>query len=398
MKKEDYKKLTIEKAHALLNEKKTSAVELVELSLSVIQEKEENIHAFRELYDDAIDNARASDEFWMSKDTQRGILDGIPSALKDNLLYYGKKVEAGSHILEGYVAPYTGTVVQDLLDKGALFMGRTIMDEFAMGSSTETCAFGPSKNPYDTARVPGGSSGGSAVAVASGEVIYSLGSDTGGSVRQPAAFCGIVGLKPTYGALSRFGLFSLGSSLDQIGYFTKTVADTKILHNELSRPDENDLTTISNELRICKTSDSLLKKIGVPRSFVNSDGINEEVKERFNASLKKYEEAGYEIIDIEIPHIEKCIALYYIIMTAEASSNLGRFDGIRYGLSSPAGNLLETYENSRMNGFGDEVKRRILLGTYVLSAGYKDAYYYQAKKLQAYIKKEIAQEIGRAHV
>jgi aspartyl-tRNA(Asn)/glutamyl-tRNA(Gln) amidotransferase subunit A len=261
------------------------------------------------------------------------------------------------------------------------------MDEFAMGSSTETSAYGNTKNPLDTSRVPGGSSGGSVAAVAMGGALVSLGSDTGGSIRQPASFCGLVGLKPTYGVVSRFGIISMGSSLDQVGPFGKTVRDTEILFNAINAYDEKDSTSIKIEDRL--PSVVLKKKIGVPRSFLGGDGTDPEIMKNFEESCKKLEDAGYEIIDVSLPLIKYSLAVYYIISPAEVSSNLARYDGIRYGLHEDGKNLYEVYTKSRGKGFGKEVRRRILLGTYILSHGYYDAYYNTAIKVRDAIKEEL---------
>jgi aspartyl-tRNA(Asn)/glutamyl-tRNA(Gln) amidotransferase subunit A len=261
------------------------------------------------------------------------------------------------------------------------------MDEFAMGSSTETSAYGNTKNPIDTTRVPGGSSGGSVAALAMDGALVSLGSDTGGSIRQPAAFCGLVGLKPTYGAVSRYGIISMGSSLDQVGTFGKNVSDAEILFNAINGYDEKDSTSVKKEERL--PSSPLKKKIGVPRSFLSGDGIESDILKNFEENCKRLEKAGYEIVDISLPLIKYSLAVYYIISPAEVSSNLARYDGIRYGLHEEADKLYEVYTKSRGKGFGKEVRRRILLGTYILSHGYYDAYYNTAIKVRHAIKEEL---------
>jgi aspartyl-tRNA(Asn)/glutamyl-tRNA(Gln) amidotransferase subunit A len=311
---------------------------------------------------------------------------GVPIALKDNILRNGSHVTAGSKILEGYTATYDATVVTKLKDAGAVFLGRANCDEFAMGSSTEKSAWGTTKNPHDIQRVPGGSSGGSAAAVAMHGAVAALGSDTGGSIRQPAAFCGVVGLKPTYGSVSRNGLIAMGSSLDVIGPFTKTVADAEILFNTIRGHDLLDSTTVPDALQpVFQEKKSYT--IGVPRVFVEK-GLDPDVKENFEATLKKLEAQGHTLVDVELPTIGYSLATYYVLMPAEASTNLARFDGVRFGLHVSGQNRIDDYKKTRGAGFGPEVRRRILLGAYVLSAGYYDAYY--SKAMQA--RKKITDE------
>ncbi|HWB33703.1 MAG TPA: Asp-tRNA(Asn)/Glu-tRNA(Gln) amidotransferase subunit GatA, partial [Candidatus Paceibacterota bacterium] len=292
-------------------------------------------------------------------------------------------------ILEGYVASYDATVIKKLKDMGAVFLGRTNMDEFAMGGSTENSGFGPTRNPSDAARVAGGSSGGSAAAVAAHMALGALGSDTGGSIREPASFTGVVGMKPTYGAVSRSGLMALGSSLDQIGPFAKTAADAELMYDAIRGRDALDSTSI--ELSIYATQ-TRKKKIGVPRHLL-AQGVDADVLEKFEAGLQKLREQGYEVVDIELPSAALALAVYYIIMPAEASTNLARFDGIRYGLSRKGDSLWEDYATTRGEGFGPEVRRRIMLGTYVLSAGYYDAYYGKATAARAQLAREVAQAL-----
>ena len=314
-------------------------------------------------------------------------MTGIPVALKDNMLFEGHIASASSKILENYKATYDSFVVKQLKDEGAVFLGRTNMDEFAMGSSTETSAYGNTLNPIDITRVPGGSSGGSVAALAMDGALVALGSDTGGSIRQPAAFCGLVGLKPTYGAVSRFGIISMGSSLDQVGPLGKTVEDTEILFNAINGYDDKDSTSTKKEERVQPSP--LKKKIGIPRSFLSGEGIDPEITKNFEENCKKLETAGYEMVDISLPLIKYSLAVYYIISPAEVSSNLARYDGIRYGLHADADRLYEVYTKSRGKGFGKEVRRRILLGTYILSHGYYDAYYNTAIKVRNAIKEEL---------
>ncbi len=291
------------------------------------------------------------------------------------------------------MAPYSSTAAERLQAAGAVLIGRTNMDEFAMGSSTEHSAYQVTKNPHDLDRVPGGSSGGSAAAVAGGLVPAALGSDTGGSVRQPASFCGVVGLKPTYGAVSRYGLIAMGSSLDQIGPLTKSVADAERLHSVISGLDKRDSTTYGEDAY--EVSDDEPKTIGVPRSFIAMDGLDPAVRDNFEQSLDKLESAGYEIVDIDLPALKEALAMYYIIMPAEVSSNLARYDGVSYGLRTDDDDLFRQYVHTRRDGFGPEVKRRLLLGTYVLSAGYYDAYYRTAVRARQVLEKALADIFSR---
>jgi aspartyl-tRNA(Asn)/glutamyl-tRNA(Gln) amidotransferase subunit A len=311
------------------------------------------------------------------------LLTGIPIFSKDNILVSGQYAGASSKILEGYTATYNATVIHKLQSVGAILLGHTNMDEFAMGSSTENSAYGVTKNPIDQTRVPGGSSGGSAAAIAAHLAPISLGTDTGGSIRQPAAFCGVVGLKPTYGAVSRYGAIAMGSSLDQIGPFAKTVADAEIVFDVISGIDPHDATTIEVSKRVCALGD---KKIGVPYSFIRRDGVSADVLDNFEKTVSLLQNAGYEIIDISMPYIHYALSVYYILMPAEVSSNLARFDGVRYGLSVPGKTSADTFAKSRVTGFGPEVRRRILLGTYILSHGYYDAYYNKANLVREKIK------------
>jgi len=321
-----------------------------------------------------------------------GDLAGVPCAIKDNMLIEGEIATAGSKILENYVSAYNATAVKRLKEAGVSFLGKTNMDEFAMGSSTENSAFGMVKNPLDISRVPGGSSGGSAAAVAADLCVFALGSDTGGSIRQPAAFCGVVGLKPTYGRVSRHGLIAMASSLDQIGPITKTVADAASIMNVIAGHDIFDSTTVSQEvLDFTRNLEKDIKglRVGVPKEFFGG-GLNKEVSAKVLASIELLREAGATIHEISLPHTEYALAVYYIVMPSEVSANLARFDGIRYGHSSQKGEaLLDTYLASRAEGFGAEPKRRIMLGTYALSSGYYDAYYLKAQKVRALIKKDF---------
>ncbi len=381
----DLKNLTIEKAHQSILSGEFTCRELAEAYLKVITEKNIDINAYLEVYDDVVIQADAADKKF--KDGTATVLTGIPFAIKDNILIEGHVASASSKILENYKASYDATVIKDLKKAGAVFLGRTNMDEFAMGSSTQTSAYGVTKNPLDTSRVPGGSSGGSAAALAGGMALAALGTETCGSVREPAAFCGLVGLKPTYGAVSRHGIIAMGNSLDQVSPFGKDVRDTEIIFNLLSRYDEEDSTSVKEELRKVDKENNY-KKIGVPWHLFK-EGVDKEVLQNFEESLEKFKKLGYEIIDIELPFSRYSLAAYYIIMPAEVSTNLSRFDGIRYGFSAEGKDLMEVYKNSRGEGFGKEARRRILLGTYVLSHGYYDAYYNKAIKVREKIKAEI---------
>jgi aspartyl-tRNA(Asn)/glutamyl-tRNA(Gln) amidotransferase subunit A len=315
------------------------------------------------------------------------MLCGIPLAMKDNILIEGKIASAASKILENYTATYDATVTAKLKAEGALFIGRANMDEFAMGSSTEHSAYGSVKNPYDISRVPGGSSGGSAAAVAAHGAIAALGTDTGGSIRQPAAHCGLVGIKGTYGSVSRHGLIALGSSLDQAGPLTKTVADAKILFDAIQGTDPLDSTSIPSPSPYPVREIPKKFKIGVPYHLLES-GIDADLRANFDAALEKLTADGHEIVDISLPTSSYALAVYYVIMPAEASTNLSRFDGIRYGLAKRGKSLLDDYVETRTEGFGEETQRRILLGTFVLSAGYIDAYYRKADAARGVLTKE----------
>ena len=380
----DLKNLTIEKAHHSLKKGEFSCKELAEAYLDVIKEKDKDIHAYLELYDDVLNQVEEAQKmFTENRDT---LLTGIPFSIKDNILITGHISSAGSKILENYVATYDATVIKELKTQGAVFLGRVNMDEFAMGSSTEHSAYGPSKNPYDLTRVPGGTSGGSAASVAANMALISLGTETCGSAREPAAFCGVVGLKPTYGSLSRHGVIAMGNSLDQVSPIGKTVADVEIVFNSLSKHDKNDATSIKEENRIPEKNIQS-KKIGIPWHLFE-DGLNSEIMHNFKESVSKLEKEGYEIVDIQLPFSKYSLAVYYIIMPAEVSTNLSRFDGVRYGLRVEGNSVSDMFKKSRSKGFGAETRRRIILGTYVLSHGYYDAYYNKAWKVRRAIMKE----------
>jgi aspartyl-tRNA(Asn)/glutamyl-tRNA(Gln) amidotransferase subunit A len=390
----DISSLTIKKARELLNSKKLSAKELTESCLKNIEDRNKELNVFLEVYDDVLNQAEKAQKIIDKNESKE--LTGIPFAIKDNILIKGKKCSAASKILENYKATYTATAAQKLADNGAVFLGRVNMDEFAMGGSTENSAFGVTKNPYDASRVAGGSSGGSAAAVASNMALGALGSDTGGSVREPASFCGVVGLKPTYGNVSRYGLMAMGSSLDVIGPIAKNVSDTEIIFNAIKGKDKMDSTSVDeNIIKPKKIGEKV--KIGVPYHILDQKGISGEVRKNFDESIEKLKSLDFEIKDIKLPNIDKSLAVYYIIMPAEVSSNMARYDGIKYGLSvdgDPStglrpGNLLDVYEKTRGQGFGREVRRRIILGTYVLSSGYYDAYYGKAMMARKIIGDEF---------
>lgn len=384
----DFLKLTIEEAARKLRAGEVTSLDLVDAAHRNFKEKNGELNALLEFFDDAFDAARACDaKYGPTKYQGAPVLAGIPIVIKDNILCEGKVATSGSRILDGYVAAYDSSVVVALKKLEAVIVGRGNMDEFAMGSSTESSAWGVTRNPHDSSRVPGGSSGGSVVAVASGMALASLGSDTGGSIRQPAALCGTVGLKSTYGTVSRSGLMALGSSLDQIGPFTKTTADAQIMFDAISGYDPLDSTNVPNPERKLAREASL-KKIGVPFSFLEK-GIEPDVRANFDASLDRLKKAGYEILDISLPTIPYSLAVYYIIQPAETSANLARFDGVRYGPRITGENLLGDYVDTRGAGFGKEARRRIMLGTYVLSAGYYDAYYGKACAAREKIKEEL---------
>lgn len=322
-----------------------------------------------------------------------GPLAGVPIAIKDNLCMRDTRTTAGSKILSNFVAPYDATVVRKLKEAGAIIVGKTNLDEFAMGSSNENSAYGPVKNPADATRVSGGSSGGSAAAVAADLCAASLGSDTGGSIRQPAALTGIVGLKPTYGRVSRFGLIAFASSLDQIGPMTHCVEDAALLLKVIAGPCEHDMTSIDQPVEewthnVTQGVEGL--RIGLPKEYFESEGVDPEILAAVRATIEKLHEQGATLVEVSLPHTEYAIGTYYLIATAEASSNLARFDGVRYGhRSDDVEDLIDLYERSRSEGFGDEVKRRIMLGTYVLSAGFYDAYYHKAQQVRTLIRRDF---------
>lgn len=390
----DLENLTIAKAKAAFQRGEYSAVDLARAYLEEIKKKDKDIHAYLEVFADVEEQAKEADkkieEIKKSKTSKFPDLLGIPIAIKDNILIKGRKVSAASKILENYVAPYDATAIEKLKKAGAVFLGRTNMDEFAMGSSTEHSAYGPTKNPYDLSRVPGGSSGGSAAAVAANLALVALGSDTAGSIRQPASFCGLVGFKPSYGGVSRNGLIAMGSSLDVIGPITKNITDAEAVFSVIKGKDKMDSTSIDVDL----DNRSISKiKVGDLSDFierVGKGGLDQSVMKNYKESLAKLAASGYEVkkIKTDLTPVTYSLPAYYVIIPAEVSSNLARFDGMRFGLyKDGGGNLIEDYKATRAVGFGAEPRRRIILGTYVLSAGYYDAYYGKAMAIRTTIQK-----------
>lgn len=377
----------------MLNKGDISSREITESVFKRIDEDKDSINAFITLdREGALKQADIADKRF-SKKGKTSPLNGIPIAVKDNICTKHVKTTCGSKILNNYLPTYNATVIERVIREGAVIVGKTNMDEFAMGSSNENSSFGPVLNPLDPKRVPGGSSGGSAAAVAAGQTVLALGSDTGGSIRQPASFCGIAGMKPTYGRVSRFGLISYASSLDQIGPLCRTVEDCSILLNCICGFDENDTT--SANIKTPDFTEALKKdingiRIGLPKEYF-IEGLDNDTKESVMGAVKALSSQGAEIIDISLPHTRYAISTYYLIATAEASSNLSRYDGVRYGIRAEgdASDIVEMYERTRSEGFGSEVKRRIMLGTYVLSAGYYEAYYLKAQKVRALIKNDF---------
>jgi aspartyl-tRNA(Asn)/glutamyl-tRNA(Gln) amidotransferase subunit A len=381
------KDLTIKEINKGLIGKEFSAAEVCQNYLDKIKKEDKKISAFLNVTEDlATTQAKKIDEM-IAKGESLPALSGVPCAIKDNILVEGIRCTAASKILENYTAPYNATVIEKLNKQGAVILGKTNMDEFAMGGSTEHSAYFVTKNPNDLERVPGGSSGGSVAAVAAGFCPFSLGSDTGGSIRQPASFCGVVGLKPTYGAVSRYGLMAMASSLDQIGPITKTVEDCRLVYDIIKGRDPLDSTSLESGSK-SGIFDVKSLRIGLPKEYFIK-GMDPEVEKLIKDSVKKIENLGAKIEQISLPYTEYALATYYIIMPAEVSANLARYDGIKYGLSENGENLLDVYLRSRQIGFGAEVRRRIILGTYTLSSGYYDAYYLRAQKVRALIKNDF---------
>ena len=417
--------LTIKQASEGLKNKEFSSVELTTAVLKAIKEKEKDINAYLSITEIlAIEQAKKADRL-IAKGGEINPLCGIPAAIKDCILVEGERCTAGSKILENYIAPYDATVIKKLKQAGAVIVGKTNLDEFAMGASTENSAYGPTKNPYDFERVPGGTSGGSAAAVVANETIFALGSDTGGSIRQPAGFCGVVGLKPTYGRVSRYGLIAMTSSLDQIGPMAKTIEDAEIILETISGFDKYDSTSVKKDRKVetmrkdfpvslrkaMVEADGILNskplanvKIGIPNEYF-AEGLDEQVERKVKEAIKKLEELGAEITSVSLPHSQYALASYYIIVPSEISANLARYDGIKYGASAEnlsearlakggnkelaINNLLDIYLKTRGEYLGKEARRRIMLGTYALSAGYYDAYYVRAQKVRALVKRDF---------
>jgi len=383
--------LTIKEAHKGLKSGDFTSVDLTNAYLEEIKKSDKEINSFLLVDEEwALEQAKEADKKIASGDF--GVLTGIPCAIKDAILVEGKKCTSASKILENYIAPYDATVIKKLKAEGVVILGKTNMDEFAMGGSGENSAYGVTKNPNDTTRVAGGSSSGSAASVAGNMACFSLGSDTGGSIRLPSSFCGVTGLKPTYGAVSRYGLIAFGSSLDQIGPIAKNVEDAKIVFEAICGKDKLDATSTDYKFSAQggPASGWELKglKIGVPKEYFVK-GIDPEVEKIVKSAIEKAKKEGAEIVEISLPSSEFALACYYIIAPAEASANLARFDGIRYGLSEKSDNLLDVYLKTKGHGFGAEVKRRIMLGTYTLSSGYYDAYYKKAQEIRQLIKQDF---------
>jgi len=388
----NHDQLTIHQAHRLLGEKRFSSVELTKACLGWIQQVEPLVSAVVTITEElAMEQARKADDIIAAGNA--GPLTGIPALIKDNMCTRGVRTTCSSKMLENFIPPYDATVVEKLNDSGAVIVGKANMDEFAMGSSTEHSAVFPTHNPWDLSRVPGGSSGGSAAAVAAGEAIYALGSDTGGSIRQPAGFCSVTGLKPTYGRVSRYGLVAFASSLDQIGPLTQDVTDCALVMNAIAGHDNRDSTSAPDPVPdyvACLTGDIKGLKIGIPKEYF-VEGIQPEVEAAIRTAIGRLEELGASIDwEVSLPHTRHALAVYYIIAPSEASANLARYDGTTYGFRyQGAESMWDTMDKTRQYGFGAEVKRRIMLGTYALSAGYYDAYYLKAQKVRTLIRREF---------
>ncbi len=393
-------RLTAHQLHQLLQKKEVTSREITESVLRRIGQVEERVHSFITVLPElALEQAAAADARIQKGDASP--LTGIPMVLKDLICTQGVRTTCGSHILDQFIPPYDATVVEKLKAINAVFVGKANMDEFAMGSSTENSYFGPTRNPWDLERIPGGSSGGSAAAVAADEGIYSLGSDTGGSIRQPAACCGVVGLKPTYGRISRYGLVAFASSLDQIGPFAKDVRDLALIMNVISGYEQRDSTSV--DIPVPDYTQALVNDVkgivvGIPREcFIT--GIDPEVETATREAIRTLEKLGAQIREVSLPHSDYALAVYYIIAPAEASSNLARYDGVKYGFRTKGKHeLMEMYKESRAQGFGAEVKRRIMLGTYVLSAGYYDAYYRKASQVRTLIREDFQKALAACDI
>ncbi len=391
--------LSVEEALTAIDRGEISPVELTDAIFKRIEAVEDKIHSFVTLdKENSLIQARRTED-----KIRRNIKQpfaGIPVAIKDNICTEGIRTTCSSKMLENFIPPYDSTVVKKLKEQGCILIGKTNLDEFAMGSSTENSAFGHTRNPWDTARVPGGSSGGSAAAVSADMCVAALGSDTGGSIRQPAAFCGVVGLKPTYGRVSRYGLVAFASSLDQIGPITKNVKDSAILLNIISGFDLRDSTSANltvPDFTSAIGQDIKGLKFGVPKEYFIK-GIDKEVAESVNTAIKKLESLGAIPVEISLPHTGYAVSTYYILATSEASSNLARYDGVKYGLRAEGEDLIDMYMKTRAAGFGAEVKRRIILGTYTLSSGYYDAYYKKAQQVRTLVKQDFEKAFEKVDV
>jgi len=392
-------RLTIADAQSRLRKREISAVELTRACLDRIHAVDPKLNAFLTVSDkEAIEQAHAADRRLAAAGAPP--MCGIPLAIKDIYCTRGVRTSCGSRILETFVPPFDATVVAKLRAEGAIFLGKTNLDEFAMGSSTENSAFGPTRNPHDLTRVAGGSSGGSAAAVAADECLASLGTDTGGSIREPASFCGVAGIKPTYSRVSRYGVVAYGSSLDQVGPFAKTVRDAAIVLRSLAGHDPRDSTSSSRpvpDYERALTGDVTGMRVGVPREYL-VEGMEPAIENAVRGALGRFEALGAKKIEISLPHTDYAIGAYYLIATAEASANLARYDGVRYGLRASAEDHIALYERSRAAGFGAEVKRRIMLGTFALSAGYYDAYYLKAMKVRTLIRRDFERAFEQCDV
>lgn len=398
----DIEKYTAVEISALVRERKVSAREVAEAALARIDNYDAEIGAFILVDRDGALAAADAIDRRIAVGEDVGVLAGVPVAVKDNICIEGLTTSCASRMLDNYRPPYSAKVIDLLRGAGAVILGKTNMDEFAMGSSTENSALVKTKNPWDKSCVPGGSSGGSAAAVAAGFCPLALGSDTGGSIRQPASYCGVVGMKPSYGAISRYGLVAFGSSLDQIGPFARSVEDAALLLSVLNVHDERDSTSDREALQGLECTDEFSLKglrVGLPREYFETEGLDPQVRDLVLAAVDKLKEAGAELKEVHLPMIKYAVPTYYIIATAEASSNLARFDGAHYGhRSEEAEDIVHMYSKSREEGFGDEVKRRIMLGTYVLSAGYYDAYYLRALKVRTRIADDFANAFSEVDV
>ncbi|MEN9605115.1 MAG: hypothetical protein RJB39_800 [Candidatus Parcubacteria bacterium] len=389
--------------HTMLVEGKTTITAVVKAYLGIIDLRNKDVNAYLEVFDDAITHAENCDAQLVGKSKaeiealiRQHRLFGIPFAVKDNIVSAGKKASAASKVLENYVASYDATVMTKLREAGAICLGRVNMDEFAMGGSTENSAYGVTHNPLNLEYVPGGTSGGSAAAVAMNGCLFALGSDTGGSIRQPAAYCGVVGLKPTYGSVSRHGLIAMASSFDVVAPATKNIEDAELIFDVIRGRDPLDSTSHETKgFNITETLPHTGLKVGVPREFIFTDGVSEEVKKSIEETIENLKGKGVEVVDISIPLLKKALAMYYILVPAEVSSNMARFDGVRYGQKVEGADLLGDYMNTRGQLLGKEVRKRIMLGTYILSAGYHDAYYRKANILREQLTADIKQAFSK---